>query len=489
MEPNLVSFGILERDAASQDALMVWSYPYPGEAVEAVWLLDSGLQHQTTGGSGNAEALNSITGDGDVTEDMKKNGSRRYAYNRFRHLWHYICVVHKGLPNSEHKRIDSFAICLRAKEYFPRKYFALLDILSTKYFESGEPTYLLEAWISACMKGVAKVKLGENSLSWKLKHYSVGEALASPQRSLSRLHDIFGSHIVKIWHALCLRQRIIVYGANPETVVNAVCTLPLLIWHRANRSSGMSWDLCRPLISAQVADLSAEEVLSCAGALSSNSDNVCGDAADLDFASAQEIETEPFDEDQNFERAVAPSSGTVEYRAAIYQAADLLLCGTAGGFVAGTTSGKLQTRTEWYDVWIDLDSGRVNHINDTSVDSSSLAASVQDSFEVFSPENNTPNGQMVLTGVHAFVLEKMEKGIKGSHESPEEKDRALLKAFQQAGKKLHQILKDAVSQNSRVTPDSLLQNEDAFNKLGLVASSEAAAFLHSWGVAEGDLQL
>ena len=85
METSLVSFGLIERDEASRDARLVWSYPYPGDAVVKVWIADSGLAAEDT--KTNSMQVCNITGDDDV---QNLDQTKRFFYNRFRHLWHYL---------------------------------------------------------------------------------------------------------------------------------------------------------------------------------------------------------------------------------------------------------------------------------------------------------------------------------------------------------------------------------------------------------------
>lgn len=291
---------------------------------------------------------------------------------------------------------------------------------------------------------------------------------------------------MKIWHALCLRQRVIIYGNQPEDVMNAVCTLPQLLWHRRSRASGLGWDVCRPLVSSQTADVSAEDALNAAGALSSNKGNICGDALDYEFASAQEIETEPLDDNDEFQRANVPISDSLNHQAAVYQAADLLLCGNSGGFIAGVATDKFQSRNEWYDLWIDIVSGNVQFVNNVTVDDASISASAQEEYSVFQ-EGGSAGGHITLTGIHAMVLDKIVKAADSSSGSDNEKSHALVKAFQQVSKKLRSAINETVSNISEVSPEALQEQSDLWKKLGVSASPECSRFLYKWALAEGDL--
>ena len=136
-----------------------------------------------------------------------------------------------------------------AQVFNPERYLALAQVMAKVYAASGQPTQLLECYLSVFT--TQKVALGGVRFqvvracfpvglsprpqclqeTWAKAKYDDRMALVAGS-VLPTLFRAFGEQAVLLWNAMLLRKRVIVYAESLKEVLPVVRTLPQFVWHR-----------------------------------------------------------------------------------------------------------------------------------------------------------------------------------------------------------------------------------------------------------------
>lgn len=204
----------------------------------------------------------------------------------------------RGLPSEQLPQVSAFSVVLVGKvrayapparrnrhassrhgqEFAPEKVGELLRIVATAYKAEGTPTRVLELYLKTFTLGKVSAPAG----SWAEASFDPREpllaggslgvrALPHPPsllpipaphplpcgRARQELVRSLGVEAVLLWHALLIKRRVLVFGADRQRNFAALRALPRLVWHRQD------WSLLRPHVTAAPgwdADLGAAAV-------------------------------------------------------------------------------------------------------------------------------------------------------------------------------------------------------------------------------------
>jgi hypothetical protein len=140
--------------------------------------------------------------------------------------------------------VDQFNVTLLSKSFNPEKYAALLQILVDQYAATGEPTSILQAYLSVYTTG----SFSGPKDSWNSSMYPDNRALISGC-SIKETVSMFGMEIVLLWNALVLKKRVVMYCDSMEELQQLARVLPQFVWHRQD------WDVLRPFVTAKKAEV------------------------------------------------------------------------------------------------------------------------------------------------------------------------------------------------------------------------------------------
>lgn len=152
--------------------------------------------------------------------------------------WVYI-VISKTRKDVSTEVVAS-ALCLVAKVFSPEKFRALLALLHEQYLSSGDPTKILEGYLS--------VYTSQKFKSFNMSKYQDSDAYLSSS-CIKDIVRMIGLESVVLWNAVLLKKRILVIDTsgpqNLSKLLDTVRTLPQLAFHRQD------WSILRPLISIE----------------------------------------------------------------------------------------------------------------------------------------------------------------------------------------------------------------------------------------------
>jgi hypothetical protein len=146
----------------------------------------------------------------------------------------------KKYPSSPDPNITGITLCLVSRTFDPDKHAAILSVLIQQHEVSGDPTKILEGFLSIVTTG-----------SFSNSQGSFNAANFTPEKStvkavkLNELVSVFGADTAALWNAVLLKKRILIYADSVPKVQGLVSTLPALAWHRKD------WSILRPLVYAE----------------------------------------------------------------------------------------------------------------------------------------------------------------------------------------------------------------------------------------------
>jgi hypothetical protein len=157
-----------------------------------------------------------------ITDDQKKyvlqkcfagDDQSEYMCWRNNNTWFHIRKV------TENK---TFAIVILAKEFEPKKYRLLCDILGKKYSKCQNPVELVSLYLNLCMSGSCTLHENGTSYSCNFKNFEYPTNIKEFIRS-------FDLEIILLYTAILLKRRTLVYHPNTEQLLNELLALSNLV--------------------------------------------------------------------------------------------------------------------------------------------------------------------------------------------------------------------------------------------------------------------
>ncbi len=149
----------------------------------------------------------------------------------------WIYAHSKQMAKDISRDVESFSICLVTKSFNPEKFNCILRLLVDQYVKSGDPTKVLEGYLSIHTTGKYSNAAGNFSeVSFK------DENVVKFESNLKDLVQKIGVEIVIIWNAVLLKKRILVVSDNVAYLQQTLRSLPLLVRHRRDFS------ILRPIV-------------------------------------------------------------------------------------------------------------------------------------------------------------------------------------------------------------------------------------------------
>mmetsp|Transcript_17122 Transcript_17122/g.28607 ORF Transcript_17122/g.28607 Transcript_17122/m.28607 type:complete len:352 (+) Transcript_17122:49-1104(+) len=208
------SICLLEHDM-NGDTLVTWSYPGVPSHLQAL-CIDKFNQHFVDQGSESVPLL----------------------YFKMKSDWVYMnfSVARKDM----HTEITSSALCVVTKTFNPEKYQVMLKVLHEQFLSSGDPTKILEGYLSVHATGKFK--------AFDMANFRDEDAQLS-ECCLKEIIRMLGLEAVVLWNAVLLKKRILVSsdGGGHQNISKLLATLrclPQLALHRRD------WGVLRPLVSS-----------------------------------------------------------------------------------------------------------------------------------------------------------------------------------------------------------------------------------------------
>lgn len=166
-----------------------------------------------------------------------------FVYLKYKADWIYI--FSQNMSKNIDPNVSTVSLCLVTRVFNPEKYEALLKILSYQYVSTGDPSRILEGYLSVFTTGAFTNSLG----AFKASAFQDEDAI----RVNCKARDIIGtfeSDTVLLWNAVLLKKRILVYGDNITKVLDFTRTLPCFAIHRKDSS------ILRPIVRSELEHLS-----------------------------------------------------------------------------------------------------------------------------------------------------------------------------------------------------------------------------------------
>lgn len=210
LDPKALSVALIEHDVNGDD-LCVWSYPSVSATIQAVCVQRCGSEGQQT----------------------------PFIYFKLKNEWIYALTMptlKDVLPD-----IENASVCIICRTFNPEKYYALCQILIEQYIGTGDPTKLLEGFLSVHTTGNFSNLAG----TFDMTAYKDTDAYTRVS-ILSELNAMLGVDMVLLWNAVLLKKRILIVSSEDSgKLFSAVRSLPQLVWHRQD------WSMLRPLVRAE----------------------------------------------------------------------------------------------------------------------------------------------------------------------------------------------------------------------------------------------
>jgi hypothetical protein len=173
-----------------------------------------------------------------------------FFYLKYKSDWIYVLTL--ASSQSVDPNLSSVSLCLITKSFNPEKFRSMLDILIYQHVSTGDPSRILEGYLSIFTTGSFTNSRG----SFKASSFNDSEALRANCK-LREIVNIFESDGVILWNAVLLKKRILIYADNVSKVLDIVRYLPCFALHRADTNT------LRPLVTSDaehVEDLQAAGV-------------------------------------------------------------------------------------------------------------------------------------------------------------------------------------------------------------------------------------
>ena len=173
-----------------------------------------------------------------------------FFYFKYKSDWIYVMTLTSSQnidPN-----ISSVSLCLISRSFNPEKFRSMLDILIHQHLSTGDPSRILEGYLSIFTTGTFTNSRG----SFKAALFNDSDALRANCK-LRDIVNIFESDAVILWNAVLLKKRILIYGDNSSKVLDIVRYLPCFALHRSDTN------ILRPIVtsdSEHIEDLQAAGV-------------------------------------------------------------------------------------------------------------------------------------------------------------------------------------------------------------------------------------
>lgn len=233
----LVEVVIIEQDKAD-DVMVTWSYPGVGQTLSTV------LEERSMLGLGKTPLA--------------------FTFSKFENSWLYIHTraldveeesVEESLSKTESDReeegalakVKAFSVCLVCKEYNPERYAALSKLLGNVYEKTQTPLTVLQGFLKVLTTG----GVGE----YDPDDYPAKDAFLAT--SIKDIIRTFGIEVILLWTALMMKKRVFVYCDKMTTLLRAIRSFPLFVWHRQD------FDQLRPFVNpteVELADLEKAKV-------------------------------------------------------------------------------------------------------------------------------------------------------------------------------------------------------------------------------------
>jgi len=208
-----ISLCLIEHDSEGQ-GLCVWSYP------------DTSIEMRTAC----------------ITRCSAEGKHTPYIYFKLKNDWIYCLTMPLGqdiIPD-----VTSASICACTRNFNPEKFYAFLMVLFEQYLHNGDPTKILEGYLSIHTTG----NFSNQAETFDTSLYKDNDALtlSSGSTCLQELSDMLGIEFAVLWNAVLLKKRILVTAEDCDKLLPIVRILPLLANHRSD-----NYQTLRPLVSSE----------------------------------------------------------------------------------------------------------------------------------------------------------------------------------------------------------------------------------------------
>ena len=228
---------VVENDQ-NNDTLMTWSFPGVSSALQGI-----------------------------IERRCEDDGaSNTFVYFKYKNEWVYVYSV--PAKKNVQPDVNRTSIGVISKLFNPEKYQSIGSILSEQYISSGDPTKLLEGYLSITTTN----KFSNSAGSFDMTAYNDSNAYAMISK-IKDLNSMLNIDIVIVWNAVLLKKRILVIGSDCNQVLSIVRTLPQLAWHRQD------WSILRPLIRNEQEHI--DDLLSSGVFIAGTTDTSMGDKSEL----------------------------------------------------------------------------------------------------------------------------------------------------------------------------------------------------------------
>jgi hypothetical protein len=163
-----------------------------------------------------------------------------FIYFKLKNDWVYCLTMPLG-PNII-PDVSSASICACTRSFNPEKFNAFLMVLFEQYLHNGDPTKILEGYLSIHTTGNFSNQAGTFDTSL---YKDDTLALSSNSTCLQELNDMLGIEFAVLWNAVLLKKRILVIADDCDKLLPIVRILPLLASHRTD-----NYQYLRPLVSS-----------------------------------------------------------------------------------------------------------------------------------------------------------------------------------------------------------------------------------------------
>mmetsp|Transcript_15860 Transcript_15860/g.61967 ORF Transcript_15860/g.61967 Transcript_15860/m.61967 type:complete len:363 (+) Transcript_15860:105-1193(+) len=220
----LVEVVIIEQDKAD-DVMVTWSYPGVNPTLAGV------LEARSMLGLGKTPLA--------------------FTFSKFENSWIYIHTRGLGGDDEEEDvgaetekdgalgKVKAFSICLVCKEYNPERYAALSRLFGNVYEKTQTPLTVLQGFLKVLTTG----GVGE----YDPDDYPAKDAYLAT--SIKDIIRTFGIEVILLWTALMMKKRVFVYCDKMTTLLRAIRSFPLFVWHRQN------FDQLRPFVNPTEVEL------------------------------------------------------------------------------------------------------------------------------------------------------------------------------------------------------------------------------------------
>lgn len=152
--------------------------------------------------------------------------------------------------------MKQFAFVIWAKDYNPEKYETLCRILSKRYCKTGNPSIVLQLYLSVVTRGICTTEENgtflttdfesrKNNVNTQIKGEKSFFLLTTkvfPNSNLfSDLIKLFGLETILIYTALLLNKRLVIYHHSLESLLKWVRSFPYLMIHRSFDECTFPW--------------------------------------------------------------------------------------------------------------------------------------------------------------------------------------------------------------------------------------------------------